>query len=514
MLTNKLFNNLMVLDLANNHFGDVVHSKKIINSFGNITKKYKMNATIKFQFRQLPEFIHKDFRESDIKYVRRFLDTKLEDNEFYDIFKHIKKNKMLTSCTPFDEASVTKIEKFKFDFIKVASVSALDFNIHERVVKNNIPKIISTGGIKVEDIDKIVSFYSGKHQTFALMHCVSIYPSSNETLNLNFIANLKKRYENVPIGWSTHEDPKEFLPAALASANGATIFEKHVGIDSKKYKLNNYSIKPNDFESWYLNLKKAQLMLGNKNKEKKIFPSEIKTIISLSRGVYAKNNIKKGEILNDNNVYFALPFQNGQLSSLDLKIGTKAIKNFKKDGIIQKKAIKYDKEFLIKSQKASYLHKLKAILNYHQIKVGDNFDLELSHHNGVNNFEKVGCYLFNIVNQVYAKKLLVMLPNQRHPSHFHKKKTETFIISAGSLTLIDNGKKYFLKAGDSIDLKKSSYHQFKAGKDGCIFEEISTTSYKSDSFYQNKRVKKMPRDKRKTYVSNWFFEGPKKVKFS
>ena len=62
----------------------------------------------------------------------------------------------------------------KFDFIKIASVSALDFNLHERVIKNKIPKIISTGGIKIDDIDKIVSFYS-KNQAFALMHCVSIY---------------------------------------------------------------------------------------------------------------------------------------------------------------------------------------------------------------------------------------------------------------------------------------------------------------------------------------------------
>ena len=69
------------------------------------------------------------------------------------------------------------------------------------------------------------------------MHCVSIYPSNNDTLNLNFISNLKKRYENTNIGWSTHEYPNEFLPAALAAANGATIFEKHIGIESKKVQI-------------------------------------------------------------------------------------------------------------------------------------------------------------------------------------------------------------------------------------------------------------------------------------
>ena len=97
-----------------------------------------------------------------------------------------------------------------------------------------------------------------------------------------------------------------------------------------------------------------------------------------------------------------------------------------------------------------------------------------------------------------------MLPNQKHPSHFHKIKSETFIFISGSLTLIDNKKKYFLLPGDKIDLKKSGWHQFKAGNEGCIFEEISTTSYKSDSFYKHKKIKSLARNKRKTYVKNWF----------
>ena len=122
-----------------------------------------------------------------------------------------------------------------------------------------------------------------------------------------------------------------------------------------------------------------------------------------------------------------------QLSSLDLKIGTKSLKKINKNAEINKKAIKFDSEVLLKYKKASYLHKLRAMLNYHKIKVGNNFDLELSHHKGIKNFERTGCYLFNIVNRKYTKKLLVMLPNQKHPSHFHKKKTETFVINAGNL---------------------------------------------------------------------------------
>ena len=38
-----------------------------------------------------------------------------------------------------------------------------------------------------------------------------------------------------------------------------------------------------------------------------------------------------------------------------------------------------------------------------------------------------------------------------------------------------------------------------------FFEEISTTSYKDDSFYKDKRISKLSRDERKTYVKNWGF---------
>lgn len=106
-----------------------------------------------------------------------------------------------------------------------------------------------------------------------------------------------------------------------------------------------------------------------------------------------------------------------------------------------------------------------------------------------------------------------MLPNQKHPSHFHQKKTETFIVIAGRLTVKDGKKVFDLEAGDMLHLGKSSWHSFEAGKEGCIFEEISTTSYKNDSFYKNKSIKKLDRDMRKTYVKNWFSSVTGKVKY-
>ena len=275
MYNSNIYKDLIVLDIANNHFGSISHAKKIIDQFSKIIKKYKINSTFKFQFRDLDTFIHKDFKNSDEKYIKRFLSTRLSLKEFSLINNYIKKKGIRSACTPFDEKSIDSIEKLKFDYLKIASVSALDFSLHERAIKNKIPKIISTGGLDLSDIDKIVSFYVKKNQIFALMHCIAIYPSKNSDLQISFIKNLKKRYRGVPIGWSTHEDPNELNPATLAYACGAKIFEKHIGINSLKYKLNNYSITPSNFEKWYKNFISAKEILGTY--EKKILKKNFNT---------------------------------------------------------------------------------------------------------------------------------------------------------------------------------------------------------------------------------------------
>ncbi len=497
----SIFNNLFVLDLANNHFGNVAHGIKIINDYGKIIRKQKVKATVKFQFRNLDTFIHPDFLNSDEKYVKRFMSTKLSENDFKKLFDNVKKNKLLTSCTPFDEDSVGLIEKMKFDIIKIASVSSTDFNLLERVTKNKIPKIISTGGKSLTDIDKIVSFFRKKKQHFALMHCIAIYPSKNEHLQISFIKELKDRYKDIEIGWSTHESPKEHLPACLAYACGARIFEKHIGIDSRKHGLNNYSITPKLFEEWLNYLMQSISILGSQNK--KIIKKELDTLNALQRGVYAKKNIKKGKILNKNDFYFAFPLQKGQLSSNELKKLTSIKKNFNTNSIIKKSDVNFDKDLLTEYRIRSYIHELKAILSYNKIQIGENFDMEISHHKGIENFRETGCFLFNIINKSYAKKMLVMLPNQKHPLHFHKRKEESFHVISGSLISNLNGKKKTLNPGQILHIGKNSWHEFKAGNEGCIFDEISTTSYTDDSFYKDKKIKKLTRDFRKTFISKW-----------
>ncbi len=502
----NIFNNLFVLDLANNHFGDLKHAKKIVDDFSRVIKKFKINACIKFQFRDLDSYIHSNFKkDKNNKFIARFTSTKLEKKELKSLFNYIKNKGIKTCCTPFDEKSIKLIEEFKFDFLKIASVSSNDWTLIERSVENNIPKIISTGGRSMSDIDKIFNFFDQKNQQFAIMHCVSIYPTAAKFSELHTITKLLQRFNNeIEIGWSTHEDPKDLFIGPIAYSLGARIFEKHIGINSKKYKLNKYSITPQLFEKYLEKMRETISIIGNE-KDKIVTTLENSTLSTLERGMYLKKDIKKGELLTNEDVYFAFPKLAGQISSSGFSLKHKhykVLKNLKKDKPIKKSNIK-----IIENKKminlTSYIHEAKAILRSNKINLGSDFDLEISHHYGINNFRKYGCFLFNCINRLYAKKIVLLFAKQKHPLHKHRLKEETFQVLSGILESTLNGRKSKLFPGDTILVRPGVWHNFRALNEPCIFEEVSTTSYSNDSIYKDSSINKLKREERKTRLNNF-----------
>ena len=128
------FKELFVFDLANNHQGDLTHALKIVDEIGNICKENKCKGGLKLQFRDLKTFIHQDFKNDKTNpNISRFLSTQLGWDDFLKIKTAVKKSNMISICTPFDEVSVDKIIEMDFDVIKVASCSANDWPLMEKI---------------------------------------------------------------------------------------------------------------------------------------------------------------------------------------------------------------------------------------------------------------------------------------------------------------------------------------------------------------------------------------------
>jgi len=142
--------------------------------------------------------------------------------------------------------------------------------------------------------------------------------------------------------------------------------------------------------------------------------------------------------------------------------------------------------------------KLCRLIKDSGIQLQDKLDLELSHHYGLEKFYEVGCSIITCVNREYCKKILLQLPGQYNPVHTHHKKEETFHVLYGTLEITLAGEKKVYQAGDIIVVERGKPHDFGTAT-GAVMEEISTTHFKNDSFYDDKNIAETAM--RKTYMT-------------
>jgi N-acetylneuraminate synthase len=337
VIDKDIFEDLFVLEMANNHLGSVERGLKIISEFSQVARFNNIRATIKLQLRDVDSFIHKDFvGRNDLRYVKKTLDTRLTDEDFATLVRAIRKSGFIATATPFDERSVDFCVELGVPIIKIASSDLNDWMLIEKIAKTKKPVIVSTGGSSTKDMDDIVTFFANRNIPLAVNHCVSLYPSEDSELEMNQIDYLRNRYPNNTIGFSTHEYSNWTNSILIAYAKGARIFERHVDIDSDGVKVSPYCSLPHQIDEWFKAFHKAKEMCGAPGTQKRIPPKrEIEYLDALVRGVYARYDLPEGHSLTDDDVYLAIPLQKGQLSCRELMRGEILLHALKKDAPVR-----------------------------------------------------------------------------------------------------------------------------------------------------------------------------------
>lgn len=328
-----IFEDLFVLELANNHWGKVERGLRIINDYAKVVRFNNIRAAIKLQFRDVDNFIHKNYRNrKDIRYIQKTIATRMSDEDYKTLVAAIKKSSMIAMATPFDERSVELCVQLGIDIIKIASSDINDWFLLEKIAKTKKPVIASTGGSSVKDMDDLVTFFDNRNIPFAINHCVSLYPSEDHELELNQIDFLKNRYPDHVIGFSTHEYHDWTSSMLMAYAKGARTFERHIDIEKDNIPVSSYCSLPHQVDEWFKAYQKARAMCGSAGTQKRISPDrEVKYLDELVRGVYAKRDLHPGQTLTMDDVYLAIPLLKGQLSCREFIEGEKLIQGIKQD---------------------------------------------------------------------------------------------------------------------------------------------------------------------------------------
>ncbi|MDR3599031.1 MAG: N-acetylneuraminate synthase family protein [Desulfosporosinus sp.] len=332
-MKNNIFEELFVLELANNHWGQLERGLKIVKDFGRIVRFNNVKTAIKLQVRDANSFIHNEFRHrEDIRYIKKTIDTELSTDNFAKLVQAIRQSGCITMATPFDESSVDLCVKLGIQIIKIASSDLNDWFLIEKIAKTKKPVIASTGGSSLKDIDDLVTFFENRNIPLAINHCVSLYPSEDSELNINQIDFLRNRYPNNVIGFSTHEYHDWTSSIMMAYAKGARTFERHIDIEADGIPVAPYCSLPYQIDQWFKAYKKAKELCGASGLEKRN-PTikEITYLDALLRGVYAKRDLPVGHILTDDDVYLAIPLQKGQISCREMMSGEVLLKPCVKD---------------------------------------------------------------------------------------------------------------------------------------------------------------------------------------
>ena len=320
MINQDIFEDLFVLELANNHWGDLERGLRIVQEFAPVVRYNNVRAAIKLQFRDVDSFIHKDFRDrADIRYIKKTLDTRMSKEHFAVLIEAIRRGGCLRMATPFDEKSVDLCVELNIDIVKVGSSDITDWLLLEKIAKTRKPVIVSTGGSSLKDIDDMVTFFERRNVPLAINHCVSIYPSEDADLQINQIDFLRQRYPGHTIGFSSHEYHDWSSSLLIAYAKGARTFERHIDIKTEDKPLSPYCSTPEQIARWFQAFKKAQEMCGQPGTDKaRPTAKEIQYLDTLVRGVYARYDLPAGHTLTPADYYLAIPLQKGQLSCREL----------------------------------------------------------------------------------------------------------------------------------------------------------------------------------------------------
>ena len=329
---NEIFNNLFVLEAANNHWGDVGRGKKIIQDFATVVRYNNIKAAIKFQFRDVDNFIHDDFKgNEELRYIKKTEATKMSHSQYEELAKAVVRAGCIPMATPFDEASVELCAKLDFPIFKIASSDVNDWSLIEKMASYKLPVIASSGGASEKSLDDLVQYFEHRNVPIALNHCVSLYPSEDGQLELNQIDYLKNRYPDHVIGFSSHEYHDWRSSMLISYAKGARTWERHIDISYNYVPVAAYCSLPEQVDEWFKAFHKAVEMSGTSSSERRVITrAETIYLDALVRGVYARRDLPENYVFSQENFaedfMLAVPLRKGQLSTREVLNGLTLIK--------------------------------------------------------------------------------------------------------------------------------------------------------------------------------------------
>ncbi len=261
------------------------------------------------------------------------------DSFGYDEYKELKEYSDSIGIeflsTAFDIESADYLNEL-MNVYKISSSDLSNIPFIEYQAKKMKPILLSVGASNEDEINRAVdAIRKNSDAPITLLHCVLEYPTPLEDANLLKIAELKKKFPDVYIGYSDHTKPTDDCDVIKTAYNlGAQLVEKHFTLN-KTLKGNDHyhAMDPTDAKNILEAVRRMDMLRGNG--ELVSLDTESAARKNARRSLVSSGEIKKGTVITRDMRTFKRPGTGISCDRMDEIIGCVAACDIEDDTILQ-----------------------------------------------------------------------------------------------------------------------------------------------------------------------------------
>jgi N,N'-diacetyllegionaminate synthase len=296
---------VIIAEAGVNHNGSIDLAKKLIDAAAAAGADY-----VKFQTFKTENLVDKKAVKADYQ----IQNTQSEGSQF-DMLKKLELSEadhhiLRAYCneknihflsTAFDLESFDLLKKMDLGLYKIPSGEITNLPLLEEIGKSGKDIVVSTGMATLEEVEatlNVLFSVGATREKITLLHCNSDYPTKMYDVNLLSMLQLAQKF-GTAIGYSDHTLGIEVPIAAVAL--GAVCIEKHFTLDKSLPGPDHLaSLDPKELKEMVTAIRNIEEALGSGIKAPTA--AELKNKSLARKSIYAKSEIKKGEIFTAQNI--------------------------------------------------------------------------------------------------------------------------------------------------------------------------------------------------------------------
>lgn len=328
---------LIIAEAGVNHNGSIEMAKQLIDTAAVAGVSYAKFQTFKAEKLVTKEAEQAEYQQrnaADSSQYTMLKKLELTPRQHEELVAHCKQKGVRFLSTAFDLESIEYLHSLQLGLWKIPSGEITNYPYLKKIAQYGEPVIMSTGMCSMDDVEQAINVLLKNGLTkeqITLLHCNTEYPTPMQDVNLKAMLQLRDKF-GVKVGYSDHTKGIEVPIAAVAL--GAEVIEKHFTLDrtlpGPDHKA---SLEPNELKAMVDAIRNIEQALGDGQKH--VSASEGKNIAIARKSIVAAKDIKRGELLTEENLTTKRPGSGISPMRWEELIGTKAIRDFKEDELIE-----------------------------------------------------------------------------------------------------------------------------------------------------------------------------------